>query len=282
MSVRKPVVYVRLLDGAAEVTFGLRVALSGGTIVEHYPDATFTGGGLEWPSIIARQAHESARYGTERSARRQPRCGTADGICEVRELDRYDAPSAAGLDVGGVASGLLFYRASVPSVALPISATRSADLTVHVTATASMAGAPGSIWRLSTALSGPWPAGRMVVSRAAFPAAGASVDLAVGTAVLTRAEGAAELGQALTALGLTEDERAAFMAGWGDDLFGPDDSSREARDQTMPAPRLQDVLLFFLPEPAVDGIATLTATPAPRAIRRAFLVRIDLGAVSTA
>ena len=260
MSVRKPVIYVRLLDGATEATFGLRVALRSGDIVEHFPPATFFGGGLEWPSITARAAHETARYASEPTRRGRMSCGTIDGICEVAELARYDAPSAAGLDVGGVASGLLFYRASLPSVTLPISAVRRADLTVRVSATASMAGAAGSIWRVSTAMSGPWPVGRVVVSRSAFPVAGATVDLAVGTTVITRAEGTAELGQALAELGLTADETAAFMAGWGDELFGADGTSREARDLATAGPRLQDVLLFFLPEAAVDAISTLTAT----------------------
>jgi hypothetical protein len=282
MSVRKPVVYVHLLDGATEATFGLGVALASGTIVEHYPPATFTGSGLEWPAITARAEHDSTRWATGSTRRGPVACGTPDGICEVRELDHYDAPSAAGLDVSGVASGLLFYRATMPSVALPLTATRAADLTAHVTATASMAGAPGSIWRLSTALSGPWPVGRVVVSRAAFPAAGQSIDLSVGTDVITREAGVAELGQALAALGMTPDETAAFMAGWADELFGVDASAREARDVRAQGPRRQDVILFFLPEPAVSGISTLTATPPARAIRRAFLVRIDLGGVTTA
>ncbi len=281
MSVRKPVVYVHLLDGATEATFGLRVALSGWSIVEHFPAATFFGGGLEWPTIVARAGHDPSRWSYPSRGRRMP-CASADGICEVMELDRYDAASAAALDVFGVATGLLFYRASLPSVSLPLTATRSPDLTAHVTATASMAGAPGTILRLSTAMSGPWPIGRVVVSRAPFPAPGQSVDLPVGTTVITRAEGVAELGTSLAALGLTPDETAAFMVGWADELFGPDGAQREARDATVTGPRQQDVLLFFLPELAVDSIATLTATPPARAIRRAFLVRIDLGAVDTA
>lgn len=282
MSVRKPVIYVRLVGGATEATFGLRVALGGGTIVEHYPAATFTGGGLEWPSVVARAAHASARWASDPS-RGATGCGTPDGVCEVLELEHYDAPSAAGLDVGGVQTGLLFYRASMPSVTLPLTAGRGADMTVHVSATTSMAGAAGSIWRLSTSLSGPWPIGRVVVSRAAFPTPGASVDIGVGTTVITRAEGVQELGQALASLGMTEDETAAFMAGWADELFGADAAGarREVRDLAAQGPRLQDVLLFFLPEPAVDAISTLTATPPPRSIRRAFLIRIDLGPVAT-
>jgi len=147
-----------------------------------------------------------------------------------------------------------------------------------VSATSALAGTPGGLIRLSTAMSGPWPQGRIVVSRAAFPASGASVTMPVGTEVITRAAGIAELGHAIQTLGLTDDEASAFMAGWADELFG---SEAGARDQ-LGVVRHQDVLLFFLPASAIDPIARLQATPSPRAIHRAIMVRIDLGAVSTA
>ena len=280
MSVRKPVVYVHLLDGASEVTFGLRVALRTGTFVEHDPAGTIAGTTLEWPSIVARAAHcaTSARY----ARRAAPACSTIDGVCEVDELPRYDAPSSACLDVGGVQTGLLFYRGQAPSVPLPLAASRASDLSVTVTASASLAGAPGGLIRLSTALSGPWPMGRIVVSRAPLPVSGGSVSLPVGTEAITREQGMAELRTSLIALGLTDDEASAFLAGWGGELFGADVSARGTVGDLPVGPRHQDVLIYFLPAASVDAIAALTATPTPRAIRRAFMVRIDLGAVTTA
>lgn len=283
MSVRKPVVYAHLLDGATEATFGLRVTLGAGTFVEHAPTTTITGTTLEWPHVIAHAAHctPAERELTDAtSARRGARmsCGTSDGICEITELPRYDAPSSACLDVDGAQVGLLFYRAQVPTVTLPIAVQRASDLTLTVSATSALAGTPGGLIRLSTALSGPWPQGRVVVSRAGFPASGASVTMPVGTEVITRAAGIAELGHAIQTLGLTEDEASAFMAGWADELFGADAG---ARDQ-VGGVRHQDVLLFFLPASAIDPIARLQATPSPRAIHRAIMVRIDLGAVTTA
>jgi hypothetical protein len=282
MAVRKPVVYAHLLDGATEQTFGLRVALAAGAFVEHDPAATISGSTLEWPQVTAHASHCATTAASARAARRLSAmaCDASDGVCEVEELPRYDAPSAACLHVGDVDTGLLFYRGQAPSVSLPLSATRATDLTATVTASASMSGAPGQILRISTNLSGPWPMGRIVVSRAAFPTAGASVPLPVGTDVITRAEGIAELRTSLLALGLTDDEAAAFLAGWADELFGADEATREATRGPV-GPRHQDVLLYFLPLAAVDSIATLTATPTPRAVRRAFLVRIDLGAVAT-
>lgn len=291
VSVRKPVVYAHLLDGTTEQAFGLRVALgAGSSFVEHFPPATVEGTTLEWPQIVARPGPcgtAPAAAADLSAARRMTRgsCGSADGVCEVDELPRYDAASAACLGVGDASTGLLFYRGSAPSVTLPLEATRAADLTVTVTARGALDGVPGGILRISTAMSGPWPAGRVVVSRADAPAVGASVVMPVGSEELTRAQGIAELTRDLVLLGLTEDEAAAFVHGWGDELFGRD--TTVARDTTREAaldgvgPRRQDVLLFFLPPSAIDGITSLTATPAPRALHRAFLVRIDLGAVTT-
>lgn len=285
MSVRKPVVYVHLLDGTPELTFGLRVTLAAGTFVEHWPATTVTGTTLAWPSVVAHAAH-CGDAGAREASRRSPvpaGCVAPDGVCEVAELDRYDAASAACLEVAGTTAGLLFYRGSAPTLALPIRASRGADANVVASADASLEGAPGGLIRLSTALSGPWPPGRVVISRAAFPATGGSVTLPVGTEVVTREQGIAELRASLLALGLDDAEASAFMAGWATELFGPQGGARDApaRYAGSGGPRHQDVLLYFLPAAAVESVSTLTATPPPRTIRRAFLVRIDLGAVAT-
>lgn len=279
ISVRKPVVYVHLLDGVTQTSFGLRVTLGAGTYMEHAPPGAITGTTLEWPSIVASSTHCAP---TTASARRgRIACATADGVCEVEELASYDAASAACLTVGSAAPmSLLFYRGQAPSVPLPLTTSRAADLTLTVTATGSMTGAPGGLVRLSTALSGPWPQGRIVVSRAAAPAIGQSLTMPVGTEVITREQGIAELRRSIVALGLTDDEASAFMAGWADELFGADPSRTRDMRESMPM-RHQDVLLYFLPEPAIDGISTLTPTPTPRAIHRAFLIRVDLGGVAT-
>ena len=291
MSVRKPVVYAHLLDGVTESTFGLRVTLGAGSFVEHYPPATITGTTLEWPTIVAHAAHcDPAAAAARRTAPARMACASTDGICEIDELPRYDAPSTACLDVGTTdSSALLFYRGQAPSAALPITATRAADLTLTVAGREPISGVPGGLIRLSTAMSGPWPIGRVVITRAAFPGVGQSVAMPVGSEVITREQGIAALRTSIVALGLTDDEASAFMAGWADELFGADTAAREAT-RDLPArgavydagSRHQDVLLFFLSPSAIDAITTLTPTPAPRAVRRAFLVRIDLGAVTTA
>ncbi len=274
VAVRKPVLYVHLLDGATETPLSLRVAL-GGSLVEHDPPGAVRDGNvLEWPSITARAAHCAPHVPSGA-------CATADGVCEVAELARYDAPSAACLEVDGVRSSLLFYRGSAPSIPLPLTATRAADGTVTATASATFYGTPGGLLRLSSAMGPSSPAGRIVVSRAEAPGYGGSVSIPVGTETITRAEGVAELTRSFTALGLTEDEAAAFVAGWGDELFGPASTvtrDAPARSRLAPdGPRLPDVLLYFMPYPTIDAVSALDAQPRPRVLRRAMLVRIDLG-----
>ena len=279
ISVRKPVVYVHLLDGTAEQTFGLDVTLPSGTFVEHAPDATLGGTTLSWPHVTARPTHcaTPAGGGASATARRGPAlvCAAMDGVCEVNELPRYDASTAACLDVNGVTTGLLFYRGTAPSAALPISAQR--DPSGNLVVTASRGGAVhGTLLRVTVTGHG------VVVARVAAPSAGASTTVPVGTEPLSRAQGLDALRTSLGELGLDAAESEAFFAGWADELFGPEPgAARELRDRGYAGdpsgPRASDALLYFLAPDAVDAIATLHPTPAPRELRRAFLVRVDLG-----
>ncbi|MFO0685550.1 MAG: hypothetical protein U0234_26050 [Sandaracinus sp.] len=274
VSVRKPVLYVHLLDGLAEQTFGLDVTLASGSFSEHVPDATITGTTLSWPHVVARATH--CAYGGA-SARRSPVpvCASTDGICEVEELPRYDASTAACLDVNGTSTGLLFYRGAAPSAALPLSLRREPSGSVTVTASRGEA-THGTLMRVSVTAAG------VVVSRAAAPGAGASASLPVGTEPLSRAQGLEALRAPLGELGLDAAETDAFFAGWADELFGAEPgAARETRDRGYAGdpsgPRASDAVLYFLAPSAVDAIATLHPTPAPRELRRAFLVRVDLG-----
>ncbi len=277
MSVRKPVVYVHLLDGSAEQTFGLDVTLVSGSFSEHAPDGSIAGATLSWPSVLARAAHCTTPAGGGASARRSLRavCASTDGICEVDELPRYDASTAACLEVSGTRTGMLFYRGSAPSVALPLSVRRDASGSVTVT-TSRGAQTHGELLRISVTAAG------VVVVRAPAASAGASVTLPVGTEALSRAQGIAALRAPLGELGLDAAETDAFLAGWADELFGADTTAaRELPGRGYAGdpggPRLTDVVLYFLAPSAVDAIATLHPMPAPREVRRAFLVRVDLG-----
>ena len=278
---RKPVIYVHLLDGAAEATFGLRVTLArGGAFRELSPQGTVTGETLAWSQIVARREHcDTNAHLNLPIVSGHPACDTVDHVCEARELALYDAPSAACVTVGDETAGLLFYRAASPASALPITATRAADLTLSVTANASLVGSSGGLLRISHSLAGRSVPAAMTIARAAFPTVLATVTIAAPTDPLVRADAISELRRGLTERGLSDDEASAFLTAWDCELFGTD-PTLPAHAGTVLHP-LVDSLLYFLPPGAVDGVARLDATPPPRAVHRAFLVRVDLGAVPT-
>lgn len=280
-SVRKPVLYVHLPDGTDELAFALDARMTSGSILEHWPASTVTGGSVHWDAV-ARRAHCDTVVPSTRGRWATP----ADGVTELPDLPIYDATDAACLTVGTETAGLLFYRGTLGTPTLPLSVTRGADMNVTVTATSDTTGAPGEVLRLSTALSGPWPIGHVVISRAPMPTNGTSVTLPVGTVAVDPAGEGAQLAAAMLTLGMTQPEADAFVRAWQEALFGAGDpaSRREARDDRGPTvPELpQDAVIYWLPTAAVDSIATLTITPAPSAVRRAFLVRVTLPGVATA
>lgn len=274
MSVRKPVVYVHLADGVDETSFAIEARMASGSIVEHWPPAATPPGAVRW-EVAARRAHcvtsvvpaGGGRWATP-----------ADGVSELPDLPSYDAPGAACLTVGDASAGLLFYRGTMSAPTLPVTAARASDGSVVVTATGETAGAPFDLLRVT------WIADRLVISRAAMPAAGASVSLPVGTDAVDPEAESARLARAMVALGLTADEADAFLRAWRVPLFGEgvgavaDRDARRSVREPVPSTfgPLADVLLVWLPPAAVDAIATLDVAPAPSVVARAFLVRIQL------
>jgi hypothetical protein len=272
---RKPVLYVHLL-GADRATLDVRATVPGGAILEHWPAGALGEGSIAWHVGVSRGAcADVARWLTV--ARETTACTAPDGFCEVAELPRYATDDADCLDVGGVQASLLFYRASVRADALPLRVERGADMVVRVTGATS--DAPRPMLRLSTALSGPWPMGHVVVARADRPT-GAAVALPVGTVAVDRAAERAVMTRTLGELGLTAAEARVFCDAWAGALFGEDPGA--ARRGPLAASMSQDVVLYWLSPAEVSRLAVLDVGPAPVAIRRAFLVRVVLPGVDTA
>ena len=280
MPIRKPVLYFHLAPGTEPLAIDVSARIVGGTIYEAYPpDTRPSPDTARWSATLSAAHCPTTPGGGARESRDQPACATPDGICEVAELRRYDASSAACVESDGVRAGMLFYR-GMASPRLPLQVERKPDGSVRVTAVGDTAGAPGAVLRVSTNLSGPWPLGRVVLSRADMPARGASVILPVGSVEVDRGATRAELAAHLGALGLDEAEASAFLGAWTIALFGPEPgASGRAWENAPPLP--QDAILYFLPEAAVDGIATLELTPPPRRVRRAYMVRAILPATPT-
>jgi hypothetical protein len=275
MGFRAPVVYAHLLDGADAVSFALRIALpTGGEVLEHAPSATIAGATLSWPAVTAHAAHcptAAQRVPTGEPGGPSP-CTTADHVCELAELPNYDADSAACLEVEGDRAGLLFYRASVPSLTLPLTVSRRDDGTILVTATSGSLDEIPGLLRI-THPAGTEPGTLRIAQREAPVSDG--VTIAMPTEAIDRASSIDALRAMLRGLGMDADEANAFTTAWECELFGVDPSVAHHPSALHP---LDDALLYFVPQSAVDALWRLDATPTPRAIRRAFLVRVDLGA----
>ncbi|MCA9605435.1 MAG: hypothetical protein KC619_07560, partial [Myxococcales bacterium] len=147
ISVRKPVLYVRLDDGLDTMRFAARVQIPGGTIVEHWPAGQLSGDVLEWPAVEAGPCAPTAARETPRDRVMQRACDTPDGYCEVFDLPGYVADGSACLDVGGVDATLLFYRGALAAVTLPYRVSRSGDAVV-VEAARDLPAPVGELWRI--------------------------------------------------------------------------------------------------------------------------------------
>jgi len=282
MPVRKPVLYFHLDPGAGPLAISASARLVAGEVYETYPaDSRPSPDVAAWavtltdgPCRTFPDGDPSTRY----ARRPPPACRTPDGICETRELPRYDASTASCVEVGGVSAGMLFYRGT-SAADLPLTVVRNADGTVNVT-NGWMTGTTGVVLRVSTNLSGPWPVGRVVISRVAIPSPTATATIPVATLEVDRAATRAELDGVLTTLGLDDAERGAFLDEWMTPFFGPEPgASGRASAGSPPVP--QDAVIYFLPEADVSHVAALEFEPAPRRVRRAFMVRVIFPASPT-
>ncbi len=265
MQMRKPVLYLHLRDAeSARVSVTARVP--GGSILEHWPAGQISDGAIAWPSVGVRRGVCGAR---DRRWAAQP-CGSTDGYCETSELPGYVTDDHDCLDVGGAEASLLFYRASVRPDALPLEVAVDGDL--RVTARRSMAGAPGSLVRVTRV------DGTLRVARAPLPDAGETRTVSIGEEALNAPAEREAMARDLAALGMTPAEARAFVDAWSAALFegvasrGPSREARRARVPTGP----NDVLLYWMPEDAVAALASLDVQPPPLALRRAFMVRVEL------
>lgn len=274
---RKPVIYAHLIDREA-ASIDLRVRLAdGASVLEHWPATHVQGTVLPWHLDVRRGPCAIA------AARDLPAaCAAPDGYCEVSELPRYVTSDHDCIEVGGERVPLLFYRASIPMDALSLRVEGAAGGALRVTSTRARGAGPRTIVRISTALSGPWPPGHVVIARADLPSEPGSVEVPLGQEALDPAAERTALERALTGeLGLTADEARVFLEAWSEELFGAVPSARESTRRWSPA-RAQDVLLYWLGQDEVDRIARLDASPHAITTRRAFLVRVVLPAVPTA
>lgn len=258
--VRKPVLYAHLVDGAASVAFALRADVPGGRIVESWPEAAVSGGSIRWSSLEVRTCGATRRAPSRDAS---SACASLDGVCEVVELPRYAARDADCLfaDSRALAHDLLFYRADLPRLALPISVSRRADRSLEVRAEAAIADA--SLVRIVR------DRGQLRVVHVERPAAGESQSIPLPVDLVDPRAESARLHDTVVSLGLSPGEAQAFVDAWSSELF-------DSHATHAGTPALDDVLLYFLAEPTIEGIAPINAAPRPRELRRVWLVRVEI------
>jgi hypothetical protein len=275
MVARKPVLYAHLIDGAESATLDVLVRVPTGALLEHWPASSeLTEHTLAWRAATITRgacAAEVARdLGTQREAAAP--CAAPDGFCEVAELPRYRTDDHDCIRVGDVAAPLLFYRATAQPSTLPIDVTVRPDRALALRARRSLAGAPEAIFRITSS-----PLGRLV-ARAPLPGVEQSLTIGPATERLDPQAAQSAMRDDLRALGLTTSEADAFLGAWADELFGAIAPTGRTARRGVVATRPVDILIYWLPPDAIPAIAELEITPTPTAIRRAFLVRVDLGA----
>jgi hypothetical protein len=283
MAVDKPVLYVHP-EGSAPFDLDVRVALGTGlAVAEYFPPTTAEP--LAWHARVEGSCRGA--YPTDVDAR------CIGGYCEIGDLATYETDDAACLAVGETRAPLLFYRLWAADAAeappLPIRVTpRGAEVVVTNTGIATPV---GGLWRVTRV------DGNVRAARIDVPAMNREATMPMPTG--DAAAGHADMLRMLEAQGLTREEARAFDRGWGSALFGlaaasssdedvgdippaddqpvdrlsADETIRAADMPAAPEPRDEDVLLYWLPATNIDAIARIEATPAPRALRRAFLVR---------
>ena len=264
----KPVIYVHLQGDGNIARFTASLSTSGRFLEEWPHSEGSTPTSLSW-DVEARRGSCSARnnYPTAGGLH----ClGIADRYCEAAELAHYETEDSACLTVDGKEWNHLFYRAQIAGD-VPLRVSKRGDtFTVH-----NARALPGRLMRIRRGDN----ASETRVALFDAPVAGESSTL---PATLDRpaAVGIAALEAELGALGMSEDEVGAFMIAWQAELFGDTEERQQVEMVGSPPHDLRpkdDVLIYFLPTATLDAMVPLTLSPPPTEVRRAVLVRIDLG-----
>jgi hypothetical protein len=249
----KPVLYVHVDPDTPPFPLRVRAQLRAGRITEHWPPAELDAGGVSWSVLVSPcSAEVDWPTGAECDLR-------VDPVCERAELRAYGTSDAACLETSSGLARLLFYRGGMSSPRLPLSVEREgASLRVR--------GVPPSVVLYTRGRRGgivSWAEGETL---APIPEGEGALD---GDGLN------AALAEALRRGGLTEPEVDAFLRAWSEELF--DQSWALVRRDILLHPPPPS-LVYVLPESLVDELVPLEIEPAPRTLRRVFVVRVLLPA----
>jgi hypothetical protein len=259
---RAPLLYFHLAAGHEPVDLAVRVQVPGGTIAEHWPAANMAAGdSVSW-NVRVRSSHcRGSSY---------PRAGRApcpsNAPCEAASLTFYETTDSSCLTVSGADYNHLFY-AGESSVPLPLEITRvHGGLRIRNNTVGAL---PGLVYVVHRAANG---ADTKVSAQPFGPGSEATMSAERGIGELQT-----HPANALLEYGLTQEEMDAFKRAWDVAFFGIRPGATPSPGGPVPASEPTDFVLFWLPEPLTSQVSTVEIVPPPETLRRAFLVRVDLG-----
>ncbi len=307
MAVDKPVLYFHARDPLT--IRDVSVHVDGGTIVESWPfvEARAANGNADiaWHdvSLGALEGCESSPLPT---ATVLPCSLLGGAFCESAGLAVVRTDDAQCVRTNGSVERFLFYRAQSHTFTPPLRFAREQafeDVRVTNDGDHPIPGVIVRIWsdgtRTRTLIADPPPPHESIVIGHAFED-GTPADVDEDDdrpfdrrgamdesmpAPIVSGPGRDGLRRTLRELGLTTSEVGAFMRAWDTTLFSNSGAHAGATTDGIavtdmpvdvlsvdgdPAPR--ESFLYFLPEPATDGVATLQFSPAPRTVRRALAI----------
>lgn len=285
----KPVLYFHLAEDSPNIDVQVDVSLRSFGLGEHFPAATVDGNQLSWQGQLRRERCATARVYPVRTS--DACTGTPDGYCEAAELSDYETAEHSCFHIGDAGWPLLFYRGTPSETPPSLPIEFSIDAEGNASARRTRAGETiGKLWYMVD------HEVRAVVD---WPANGESVVL-TGEAPANPRD---LLHTDLLAHGLNEAEAQAFGRAWNEELFGAESTSQhggtigivgtgrggggtgEGRiglgntgtGGLLAAPHPPPVhrVVYWLPEADHESMAELTFEPAPSAVRRATLVRVQ-------
>ncbi|MBP7685114.1 MAG: hypothetical protein KBB95_24580 [Deltaproteobacteria bacterium] len=217
----KPVLYFHLDDGTDALDLAVGVRATGGQVVEHFPAGVLSEENtvLRWPSVrVTRGACRGTYPGPA-----DPACQTSDGLCEAAEVASYESAAADCVQVGEQRGGVLLYRTGPSTAGLPLRV--AVDPTGQVSVQRAMAGPEGEASPQAGWVMRITRGETRALTRVQIVPLGADGSASVPPAETTAPgadAGHAHLRDALTAAGLDDAERDAFLTAWSEALFGAD------------------------------------------------------------
>ena len=305
MAVDKPVLYFH--SSEPRTLRLVSASVDGGTILETWPfvemQSRQDGAEIAWRDVSLGSPANCVPSALPGATNLPCSLLGSGAFCESAGLATVRTTEAACVTTGGVTDRFLFYRAQSHTFTPPLRFTRAEiheDVRVTNDGDDAIPGVIVRIWsdgtRTRTLLAEPPAPHESVVIGHAFDEAvvGADVDLPVAVDRLSMDEslpapsvtgpGRDGIRRTMREIGLTDAEADAFFAAWDATLFGGasadagavtdspadvlTDDSRGGDGERAP----RESLLYFLPEPSTDRVATLAFDPPPRAVHRALAI----------